>query len=248
MTDSAPAAFLEWDTAHFGYRIARANIHQLDADSYPLLEKLCREQSIDCLYFLASAADQGTIFELQRQRFDFLDIRMTLEKKLRRPQPKPADENFLSREAHEKDGPQLLEISRGKFNFTRFYADRCFDDGLAARMYQIWLNKSLTMGFADRVIAAELNQQPVGFVTCHLNRPAGEGNIGLVGLVESARGIGLGQSMVQYASQWFHSRGMNQVNVTTQGRNIPAQRFYQRCGFVTRSVELWFHKWFNKCQ
>jgi hypothetical protein len=21
---------------------------------------------------------------------------------------------------------------------------------------------------------------------------------------------------------------------------------YQRCGFVTRSIELWFHKWFHE--
>ena len=247
MTDSAPAAFLEWDTAHFGYRIARANIHQLDADSYHLLEKWCREQSIDCLYFLASAADQGTIFELQRQRFDFLDIRMTFEKKLRRPQPKPADENFLFREAHEKDGPQLLEISRGKFNFTRFYADRCFDDGLAARMYQIWLNKSLTMGFADRVLAAEFENQVVGYAACHLNRPPGEGNIGLLLIGESVQGRGLGGKMFQYAAHWFYMRGMQKVNIIVQGKQIPVQRMYQRRGLVTRSVELWYHKWFIEC-
>jgi hypothetical protein len=31
--------------------------------------------------------------------------------------------------------------------------------------------------------------------------------------------------------------------VVTQARNVPAQRLYQKCGFITRSVELWFHRW-----
>ena len=34
------------------------------------------------------------------------------------------------------------------------------------------------------------------------------------------------------------------MKVVTQGRNIAGQRLYQRCGFLTRSVELWYHKWY----
>jgi hypothetical protein len=34
------------------------------------------------------------------------------------------------------------------------------------------------------------------------------------------------------------------VNVVTQGRNSKAQRLYERCGFLTRSVQLWYHRWF----
>lgn len=245
--NDAPATFLPWDTEHFGCRIARANLRRLDAASWRRLEGWRRAEAIDCLYFLASAADQDTIFELQRQRFDFLDIRMTLEKKLQPPQPKPADENFLFREAHEKDVSQLLEISRDKFNFTRFYADRCFDDGLAAQMYEIWLNKSLTMGSADRVLVAEFENQAVGCVVCHLNRPLGEGNIGLVLIEESMQGRGLGGKMLQYAAHWFYARGMRKVSIVVQGKRIPVQRTCQRCGFVTRSVELWYHKWFIEC-
>lgn len=245
--NEAPATFLSWDTAHFGFRIARANLRRLDAASWRRLEGWRRAEAIDCLYFLADAGDQATIFELQRQGFDFLDIRMTFEKKLQPSQPKPADEIFLFREADEKDGPRLLEMSRDKFNFTRFYADRCFDDGLAARLYEIWLNKSLTMGFADRVLAVEFENQVVGYVVCHLNRPSGEGNIGLVLIDESVQGRGLGGKMLQYAAHWFYARGMRKVSIVVQGKRIPVQRMCQRCGFATRSVELWYHKWFIEC-
>ena len=28
------------------------------------------------------------------------------------------------------------------------------------------------------------------------------------------------------------------------GRNLAAQRLYQRSGFVTASLQLWYHRWF----
>ena len=36
------------------------------------------------------------------------------------------------------------------------------------------------------------------------------------------------------------------ITVVTQGRNARAQRLYQRAGFVTESVRLWFHRWFDR--
>jgi hypothetical protein len=31
---------------------------------------------------------------------------------------------------------------------------------------------------------------------------------------------------------------------TTTQRNYAAQRLYQRCGFLTGSIHLWYHKWY----
>jgi dTDP-4-amino-4,6-dideoxy-D-galactose acyltransferase len=44
---------------------------------------------------------------------------------------------------------------------------------------------------------------------------------------------------------WFAKQGAEKIGVVTQGRNVSAQRFYQRCGFVTRSVGFWFHRWYS---
>jgi hypothetical protein len=30
----------------------------------------------------------------------------------------------------------------------------------------------------------------------------------------------------------------------TQGRNLAAQRLYQRTGFLIRDLQLWYHKWY----
>lgn len=248
MANNAPAVFLAWDTAHFGYRIARASIRQLDAESCHLLEKWCREQSIDCLYFLADAGDQAAIAELQNHRFNLVDVRLTYEYTLQSPPSYAGVENLAFRMSNEADVPRFIDTARNSYKGSRFYADPRFDSEKVALMYQIWLTKSITTDFADAVVIAELNQRPVGYLPCHLNRPAGEGNIGLAGIVESARGMGLGQCIYKYGVHWLYAQGMKRVNVITQGSNIAVHRLLQRSGFVTRSVELWFHKWFNKGQ
>ena len=245
--NDAPATFLPWDTEHFGCRIARANIHQLDAASWRQLEGWCREQSIDCLYFLASAADQDTIFELQARQFSFVDIRLTFEYTLPSAPAYAGVENLAFRMSNEEDVPRFIDIAKNSYKESRFYADPCFDSEKVSLMYQTWLTKSIATDFADAVVVAELNQQPAGFLTCHLNRPEGEGNLGLSGVAELARGMGLGQCMYKYGVHWLYTQGMNRVNAVTQGSNIAVQRLFQRCGFVTRSVELWYHKWFIEC-
>ncbi len=237
--------FLPWDTSHFGHRIGRANIHCLDEESYQLLRDSCKKVEIDCLYFLADASDQASILELQRHGFIFVDIRTTLERKVPDSPTPRSDRNAIIRSSSAGDLEALAAIARDSFTSTRFFADPFLNNEKSSTMYQIWLSKSVTSDYADRVVVAEVNQKSVGFVTCHLDRVSSEGKIGLVALAMSAQGKGLSQAMIRHALAWFRDQGMKRASVVTQGRNIAAQRLYQRCGFVTRSTELWYHKWFR---
>ncbi len=239
-------SFLPWDTNHFGYRIGRAKIRRLDEGSYQLLRDSCEKLEIDCLYFLAEAHDQATILELQRRGFIFVDIRSTLERKVPDSPSPQSNGDAIIRSSSADDLETLAALARDSFTATRFFADPYLDNERASSLYQIWLTKSLTTDYADRVVVAEINRKSVGFVTCHLDRQSSEGQIGLVALAASARGKGLSQTMILHALDWFREQEMRTVSVVTQGRNIAAQRLYQRCGFVTRSTELWFHKWFRK--
>ncbi|MCY4537076.1 MAG: GNAT family N-acetyltransferase [Chloroflexi bacterium] len=237
--------FLSWDTDHFGHRMGRAKIHRLDEESYQLLKDSCKKADLDCLYFLADAGDQATILELQRHGFIFVDIRITFERKVPDSSPPRSDGNAITRSSIVGDLDALAAIARDSFRSTRFFADPFLNNEKAATMYQIWLRKSLNTDYADRVVVAEVNHESVGFVTCHLDRQSSAGKIGLVALSQSAQGKGLSQTMVLHALEWFRGQGMKRVSVVTQGHNIAAQRLYQRCGFVTRSTELWYHKWFR---
>jgi dTDP-4-amino-4,6-dideoxy-D-galactose acyltransferase len=81
-------------------------------------------------------------------------------------------------------------------------------------------------------------------VTCHKNNQD-RARIGLVGVAADQQGKGVGRSLVFGALAWFHKAGSKEVEVATQGRNLEAQRLYQRCGFLTSRVSVWYHKWFT---
>lgn len=235
---------LPWDSRHFGFPIARANLRRLDIDSYRDLAAACRDQGIKCLYFLADAGDQSTINTLQTSGFEFVDIRLTLAGNVREIPKIPHSAKVCFRNGRESDLRALLPIAEYCFESSRFFVDRRFGQAKASQMFQIWLEKSLVTDYADTVVVAEMAGRAVGFVTCHLQEP-GEANIGLVGVSDSARGRGCAAGMLGHAADWLSEREIVGLNVVTQGRNLSAQRLYQRCGMVTRSVELWYHKWFQ---
>lgn len=242
-----PATFLSWDTDFFGHRIARANTHQLSTEAYESLGTWCTENQIECLYFLANSDHQPTISVLESNQFHFVDIRLILETRLSQPRPVNPPANIKLRLSTPADTEPLLSISSDAYTQSRFYADPCFIREKCSQLYETWLRNSIETDYADAVVIAEIAHTPVAYVTCHLNKPDGEGNIGLVGVAESARGQQIGSLMMDYALNWFADHNMQAVNVVTQGRNIGAQRLYQRSCFVTRSVQLWYHKWFTNC-
>jgi ribosomal protein S18 acetylase RimI-like enzyme len=141
------------------------------------------------------------------------------------------------------DAPSLRAIARASFRGTRFDADPGFAPGRAADLYDVWLERSCA-GWARAVLVGLVDRAPAGFVTCHDD---GEGawRIGLIGVAGSARGRGVGRALVAAALDSCARSGGQTMSVTTQGANVPAQRLYQRAGFLTSSVHVWYHRWFE---
>jgi ribosomal protein S18 acetylase RimI-like enzyme len=93
------------------------------------------------------------------------------------------------------------------------------------------------------VLVAVADGTPAAYVTCHLK--GDEAQIGLVGVSAQQLGRGLGTKLVQQFFSWSRQQNARRVTVVTQGRNLAAQRLYQRNGFVTASLQLWYHRWFQ---
>ena len=135
----------------------------------------------------------------------------------------------------------LRGIARTGHRDTRFYSDEHFDRMKCDLLYETWIENSFR-GFAQAVLVAEVEGKPAAYLTCHLKDQ--ESQIGLVGVGESSRGMGLGTKLVQHFFSWSREQGARRAIVVTQGRNLGAQRLYQRNGFQTVSLQLWYHRWF----
>jgi ribosomal protein S18 acetylase RimI-like enzyme len=156
-------------------------------------------------------------------------------------------ESIHIRQTNPDDLPALQDMARKGFRDTRFYYDPCFPVERCDALYETWITRSCSEDFADVVIVADLDSRPVGYITCRLSDDKMRGQIGLVGVAASAQGRGVGRQLVRESLNWFAQRGVEVVDVVTQGRNVPAQRLYQSAGFVTHTVQLWYHKWFIDC-
>ncbi len=250
MTSAMLCEFLPWDTEFFGQRIGRVIGNSLDAESMEAVLRWCEQNEIACLYFLADSTDARTIQLAEQHDFHFVDVRVTLERGL----SSTPDNGFLSsmseavvRPALFTDLEALQLLAKDSYQDSRFYFDPCFPRERCSALYQTWIRRSCE-GYADFVWVAELGGKPVGYITCQLSEDRKAGQIGLVGVGEEGRGHGIGTLLVQTALNWFVSVGGETALVVTQGRNIAAQRLYQHCGFVTREVAIWYHKWFIECE
>lgn len=234
--------YLEWDSNFFSVRIARSNRSRLDHATVAATLDWCGAQRIDCLYFLADSDHAETPRIAEKNLFQFTDVRVTLEQSLSTNQSHAEDADGI-RLAREEDLPALRRIASVTHRDTRFYFDEHFDRARCDFLYETWIENSFR-GFAQAVLVAEVDQSPAAYLTCHLKGT--ETQIGLLGVSTSHQGKRLGTNLVKRFLAWSREQGAARASVVTQGRNLAAQRLYQHQGFVTASLQLWYHRWFAR--
>jgi dTDP-4-amino-4,6-dideoxy-D-galactose acyltransferase len=238
--DLAPCQVLDWDSAFFGFRIARLRgVHVTEQILCDALE-WCDRERIRCLYFLAPGDSPETTNLAGANGFRMADLRFTLAREL------GGDVGAVEsvRTYRESDLPVLQSIAAVSHRDSRFYNDPGFPDRRCNELYETWIERSCH-GYADTVLVAEHYRKTAGYVSCHL-QPDGIGAIGLLAVADGSRGVGLGGRLVAGALRFFAEAGCKRVTVVTQGRNCAAQRLYQNCGFRSASMELWYHRWFDQ--
>ena len=241
--------FLTWDTNFFGKKIARATVSRMDKQTAEVILEWCQINNIECLYFLADSNHAETVKVAEDYDFRLVDIRITLQRHLRDEEVRVKNDlsqTVAVRPSRPCDISELQAIARISYYHSRYYFDPCFSTNSCQALYETWIKRSCS-GYANMVLVAEMNGKAIGYVSCHLMNDTLGGQIGLVGVASGARGRGVGKTLIDHCLDWFATHGCELVKVVTQGRNIAAQRLYQSCGFLTHSVELWYHKWLSDC-
>jgi len=238
--------FLAWDSNFFGFKIAQLSIDLLKPEYVAQIDDWCHRNGISCLYFLADFNSPESIEIAEQNNFHLVDVRIEMELKINKSHSLEYQyENLVLRDFKRDDMSFLQDIAKNSFTSSRFYFDKRFPRNLCDSFYATWIKVSCE-GYAQKVLVAELGKKVVGFITCHLEEDNGIGRIGLLGLSSEMRGKSIGQIIIHQASDWFLSKKAKLVRIVTQGRNVAAQRLYQKCGFITKSVYLWYHKWYKE--
>ena len=242
----SPIENLPWDTSFWGFPVARVRGDSLNAGQSRDIDEACAQQNIRCLYFLCGLNDPQSTFQAEVSGYHFADIRMTFLRNLDNHQSL-LQQNLGVRRAASADQIALQELAGLIHQDTRFYYDSHFPRPLTSNLYQTWIKVSLDEA-STQVFVAIINDTLAGYITCSaklVDDDQSIGQIGLVGVASSFQGQGIGSALLTTALKWFQERDLLKVTVVTQGRNYGAQRLYQKHGFMTHAVQLWYHKWFN---
>jgi dTDP-4-amino-4,6-dideoxy-D-galactose acyltransferase len=227
---------LDWDSDFFGIQIARHIDTHLNAESWDLARQECLDAHVKCLYMLADSNDLTTSLTLEANGFHYADTRLTYECEL---SPTEWPENV--RPATAADIERLVLLARESHIDSRFFFDPGFEIERCKDLYETWLKNSLS-GFADATLVAEVDHQPVAYVTLH--RRNNHGQIGIIAVDQSARGQGIGRKLIQAAHAQYQIWELTHAQVVTQLRNLAAQRLYQAHGYRVSDASHWYHRWF----
>jgi len=237
-----PVEFLNWDSNFFSRRIARLTTNCLTQETAKKVVTWACEEQIDCLYYLADGKEMSSARAAEDNGFHFVDLRVTMVKDLKKPE-KPYIPNRHIRRAVEEDLGILKAMSRNAFHLSRFRADDHFDQEKADEMYEIWIENDLRMKGHD-VWVIDVEGHLASFTSVIVN-DEGKAQLGLAGTVDAWRGKGLSLELQHFINEELRNRDIEEVEIATQGRNIPAQNLFQRSGYYVRSIDLWYHKWFD---
>jgi dTDP-4-amino-4,6-dideoxy-D-galactose acyltransferase len=242
MSGSDVCELLAWDSEFFGLRIGRVRAGVMTRELSAAIEAEAARARLDCLYFLADADQPGSVGLAEGAGFRLVDVRVELDLHFA-PAADPTPGMPPLRLATPADAAILRAIARVSHRDSRFYQDGNFARERCDALYETWIDRSM-QGWADAVLVAEQDGVAVGYITCS-RRADGVGQIGLLGVEGRAHGAGHGTRLVRAALDWFQAAGCPRVIVVTQGRNVAAQRLYQRGGFKTSRMQLWWHRWFG---
>jgi GNAT superfamily N-acetyltransferase len=155
--------------------------------------------------------------------------------------PRLIHHNWEFRVASDNDTDQLVGISEDLYVHSRYYFDLNFPREKVKTFYQDWVSKAIRGEFDDLAYVLCIDGCPQAFCTLRFN--GNESMIGLVGVHSKYSGKGLGKAVLENSLMKLKDIGINKVSVITQGRNYPAQRLYQRVGFLIEKSQVYYHLW-----
>jgi|694.fasta_scaffold129295_3 dTDP-4-amino-4,6-dideoxy-D-galactose acyltransferase len=245
--DSAdPCTLLPWDTQFWGFPVARLAAATLTTATAEEAVAWCSRHGVRCLYFLAAGSCHTTLALAAEHGFRFVDIRVELARALLEPLPARAPAGSIRvRPAAPDDLPELRRLAAASHHDSRFFKDDRFEAARAQDLYREWVARDFAR---HEVLVCESPAKPgvaCGYVSCEIDTDRREGRIGLIAVAADRKAAGFGSALVAAALHRFSDAQLSYARVVTQGTNVAALRLYERSGFLTSQVGLWFHKWFD---
>jgi dTDP-4-amino-4,6-dideoxy-D-galactose acyltransferase len=242
-TDAALCEVLPWDSEFFGVKVARVR-GDLTPSQLNRADDWCRREGVDVAYLNVPIEETATIRVAAELGFHFVDVRVVLGWRRGYWRPEPRISGTVIRPHRPSDVGTLEQIAVNAYRDSRFYVDDHFPRERCDALYAAWVRRCC----AERdstVFVAERDGDVAGYLAHRVDPSLSTATIALVGVAEGYRGHGIGVDLIGASLATCVALGVQRVQVATQGRNVAAQRMYQRAGMTTDAMSAWLHKWYR---
>ncbi len=134
----------------------------------------------------------------------------------------------------------LTQIAKTIYETSRYSKDKSLEKNKSFGIYTSWVSNSLYNNYVDEAFLAFNKLTALGIITIKIDNKTG--SIDLLGIIKKFQNQKLATHLLRKAIDYLRSHHIDDIFVTTEGENIPANIFYQRNHFLLTNIELVYHK------
>jgi dTDP-4-amino-4,6-dideoxy-D-galactose acyltransferase len=231
---------LEWDTEHFGYKIASVRPSKLEIKELHSLINELKTNNFKLAYCFVNPSDEVSNNSLISSCGFISDEKVSFVMNIRQLENLIYSSNVCSYKSNfTSEKLKLLALQSGLY--SRFKMDKKFVNNEYEKLYSEWINKSVNKEIADEILVYYIDEEEKGFVTLSMKNETG--SIGLIAVDEKERGHSIGKELMKAAFSTFKEKDIINIEVATQKANTRACEFYKSLGFEIGTVENIYHLW-----
>lgn len=225
-----------WLSQRFGHPVFTVGEADIASGSDALAGQVEGPTSYQAKVDANRVADVAT---LERAGFTVVDVNVTLA---RAGEILDGDGAIAVADATPEQREELVRIAAEDYRASRFHLDPQIPDAIASTIKRDWITACLDGERGERVLAAAIDGQPVGFLAV-LAGPSSR-VIDLVAVSEDRRSSGIGSALVRRFLALAAETGAR-AEVGSQVSNVGALRFYEDHGFRTVGTRFVLHRHVN---
>jgi dTDP-4-amino-4,6-dideoxy-D-galactose acyltransferase len=233
---------LNWDSDFFGFPTAKIDGDFIKPD---ILENILNQlilKKYKLVYLFTDPSNLEIIKLIQKLEGKLVDEKIIFRLQLTSFRNVQYDNNIISYPVQEPN-EELIELAIESGKYSRFRTDNCFSKGIYEKLYAQWITNSTLRLNAEEVFVYQTGNKIKGMIT--LSEKQQIGSIGLIAVAQDSQGLGIGKKLVNRTIQYYHSKGIDNLDVVTQNANKNACDFYKKIGFKILNIKNVYHFWLN---
>ena len=229
---------LDWDTKFFNFKVGEIKNIDISETELEIGLNSLKDRGYVLIYLFLSNEIQH---KLSSYSLKLVDKKITYSKIISKQQF--AVEN-IQKYNLQYPNQDLLNLAIESGVYSRFNVDENIKNEKYHELYKQWIINSVNKKIAKEVLIYNQGSDIAGMIT--LGEKNNKGDIGIIAVNKDYRGNRIASKLIGSAEKYFANLGYSELQVVTQGNNIPACKLYEKLGFNIEKTEYVYHIWLDK--